>query len=83
MQMIGIWCITVWQQLGRPDRLRLIELGPGRGTLMSDLLRGTSVFKPFQQALKVHLVEVRAHQDKLTSALRFSPHWRGKWAMHD
>lgn len=58
VQMIGIWCITVWQQLGQPDQLRLIELGPGRGTLMADLLRGTRFLQPFQTALKVHLVEV-------------------------
>ena len=56
--MIGIWCITVWQQLGMPDQLRLIELGPGRGTLMADLLRGTQFLKPFRDALQVHLVEV-------------------------
>ena len=59
LQMVGIWCVTVWQQLGQPEQLRLIELGPGRGTLMADLLRGTQVFAPFQKALRVHLVEVR------------------------
>ncbi|KAK9826002.1 hypothetical protein WJX74_004410 [Apatococcus lobatus] len=57
-EMVGIWCITVWQQLGMPEQLRLIELGPGRGTLMADLLRGTQFLKPFQGALQVHLVEV-------------------------
>ena len=41
-----------------PEQLRLIELGPGRGTLMADLLRGTQFLKPFRDALKVHLVEV-------------------------
>ena len=58
MQMIGIWCLTVWQQLGNPSKMRLVELGPGRGTLMADLLRGTAPFKPFTSGLDIHLVEV-------------------------
>ena len=41
-QMVGIWCVHTWMQLGQPQRLQLVELGPGRGTLMSDLLRGTA-----------------------------------------
>jgi NADH dehydrogenase [ubiquinone] 1 alpha subcomplex assembly factor 7 len=52
-QMLGIWCVLLWQQLGQPGRLSLVELGPGRGTLMADLLRGTAAFTPFAQALQV------------------------------
>lgn len=51
--MLGIWCVVVWQQLGCPSTLQLVELGPGRGTLMADLLRGTAAFKPFVDALQV------------------------------
>lgn len=57
-EMLGIWCVLLWQQLGQPRQLSLVELGPGRGTLMADLLRGTAAFTPFAQALQVHLVEV-------------------------
>ncbi|KAK9807683.1 hypothetical protein WJX72_005978 [[Myrmecia] bisecta] len=57
-EMVGIWCLTVWQQLGQPRKLRLVELGPGRGTLMADLLRGTAVFQQFAKAVHVDLVEV-------------------------
>jgi hypothetical protein len=52
-QMVGIWCVVAWQQLGCPSQLQLVELGPGRGTLMADLLRGTAAFKPFADALQV------------------------------
>ena len=38
-ELIGLWCAVVWQQMGSPDSLRLVELGPGRGTLMRDALR--------------------------------------------
>lgn len=37
--MVGVWVMCLWEQMGRPQRLNLIELGPGRGTLMADLLR--------------------------------------------
>ncbi|KAF8068163.1 midA [Scenedesmus sp. PABB004] len=57
-EVLGVWCVLVWQALGQPARLRLVELGPGRGTLMADLLRGTAGFAGFASALEVHLVEV-------------------------
>jgi NADH dehydrogenase [ubiquinone] 1 alpha subcomplex assembly factor 7 len=38
-ELIGLWCAVVWQQMGEPSAVRLIELGPGRGTLMRDALR--------------------------------------------
>eukprot|EP00889_Picochlorum_renovo_P007678 jgi/Picre1/34708/NNA_002176.t1 len=57
-EMIGIWCVAMWQQLGCPKKLMLAELGPGKGTLMADVLRGTAPFKDFNRALEVHLVEV-------------------------
>lgn len=56
--MIGIWAVTVWQSLGCPPEFRLVELGPGRGTLMADALRGTAPLRDFASALSVHFVEV-------------------------
>ena len=38
-EMVGIWTVATWQQAGSPAAARLVELGPGRGTLMADLLR--------------------------------------------
>ena len=42
---------------GLPNPLRLIEFGPGRGTLMSDALRAARVAPEFRAALDVWLVE--------------------------
>jgi NADH dehydrogenase [ubiquinone] 1 alpha subcomplex assembly factor 7 len=59
-EMIGLWCVDVWQRLGRPGRFRLIELGPGRGTLMADALRAARLVPEFLEALDLHLVEISA-----------------------
>ncbi len=59
-ELIGLWCAVVWQGMGRPAPLRLIELGPGRGTLMRDALRAAVKAPEFLDATTVHLVEVSA-----------------------
>lgn len=56
-ELIGLWCAVVWQQMGSPARVNLIELGPGRGTLMKDALRASRIVPGFHAALSVHLVE--------------------------
>ena len=57
-ELIGLWCVVTWQQLGMPKPLRLIELGPGRGTLMRDALRAARKVPGFLEAATVHLVEI-------------------------
>jgi SAM-dependent MidA family methyltransferase len=56
-ELLGLWCVVVWERMSRPP-LNLIELGPGRGTLMSDALRATRAIVEFHRLTKVHLVEV-------------------------
>ena len=57
-ELIGIWCASVWRMMGSPENVRLIELGPGRGTMMVDMLRAARVVPEFRKAVVVHLVEV-------------------------
>jgi NADH dehydrogenase [ubiquinone] 1 alpha subcomplex assembly factor 7 len=57
-ELIGLWLATVWQQLGAADNLRLIELGPGRATMLLDALRATKKVPGFQAAIVLHLVEI-------------------------
>lgn len=42
-QLLGVWFVSQWQAQGSAPKTRLIELGPGRGTLMQDLLRVCSL----------------------------------------
>lgn len=56
-ELIGLWLATAWQQMGRPDPFRLVELGPGRGQLMADLLRATSKVPGFLDVADIHLIE--------------------------
>ncbi len=56
-ELIGLWVVEVWRQMGEPSPFFLVELGPGRGTLMADLLRAAKVRPAFLQAAHIHLVE--------------------------
>ncbi|RLN22098.1 NADH dehydrogenase [Panicum miliaceum] len=56
-EMVGVWAMCLWEQMGRPEKVNLIELGPGRGTLLADLLRGSAKFVNFTKALNINLVE--------------------------
>jgi len=56
-ELLGLWAAAVWEQMGAPSRLRLIELGPGDGTLMSDVLRAAAAAPGFRGACEVWLVE--------------------------
>jgi SAM-dependent MidA family methyltransferase len=57
-ELLGLWAASVWKAIGSPPMLRLIELGPGRGTMMADALRALRVLPPLYQSLDVHLVEI-------------------------
>lgn len=56
-ELLGLWAVAAWQQMGAPDPFRLVELGPGRGTLMSDALRAARLVPAFGAAAHLHLVE--------------------------
>jgi NADH dehydrogenase [ubiquinone] 1 alpha subcomplex assembly factor 7 len=59
-ELLGLWCATVWQQMGKPQSIQLIELGGGRGTLLNDALRACRLVPDFLSALSVVIVESNA-----------------------
>jgi SAM-dependent MidA family methyltransferase len=67
-ELVGVWASEAWRLAGSPSPARLIELGPGRGTLMSDVLRVSRIAPAFLEAVSVHLVEtsprLRAIQER-------------------
>jgi NADH dehydrogenase [ubiquinone] 1 alpha subcomplex assembly factor 7 len=73
-ELLGLWAASVWKAIGSPPLLRLIELGPGRGTMMADALRALRVLPPLYQALSIHLVEInpvlREKQKSMLSGAR-------------
>jgi NADH dehydrogenase [ubiquinone] 1 alpha subcomplex assembly factor 7 len=57
-EVLGLWAAVVWQSMGAPDPVLLVEAGPGRGTLMADALRAIARAVPtFRAALRLHLIE--------------------------
>lgn len=59
-ELIGLWCAVAWQQMGSPLAVNLIELGPGRGTLLQDALRAARIVPGFLDAVTLHLVETNS-----------------------
>ena len=74
-ELIGLWAVEVWSRMGAPAPFRLVEVGPGDGTLMQDALRAARLVPAFLEAADLWLVEtsapLRAAQaDRLPTA-----HW--------
>ncbi len=56
-EMLGLCLVDAWERSGAPAPIRLVELGPGRGTLMADMLRAAKIRPAFLEAARVTLVE--------------------------
>jgi NADH dehydrogenase [ubiquinone] 1 alpha subcomplex assembly factor 7 len=81
-EMLGVCLAQCWLDHGSPSPVGLVELGPGRGTLMADLLRATKGVPGFHDALGLHLVEVSAPlRARQAAALAdFHPVWHDRIA---
>ncbi|KAK4055553.1 hypothetical protein OIV83_000099 [Microbotryomycetes sp. JL201] len=84
-ELLAIWFVTQWAAQGRPDKVRIVELGPGRGTLLADVLR-TFKALPKQSSppvTSIHLVEnsgaLRAEQKSQLSAHGFGDTMTNWW----
>ena len=59
-ELVGLCLVDHWERSGAPSPIRLVELGPGRGTLMADMLRAAKVRPAFLEAARIALVETSA-----------------------
>jgi NADH dehydrogenase [ubiquinone] 1 alpha subcomplex assembly factor 7 len=79
-ELLGLWCADLWQRIGAPRELMLVELGPGRGTMMADALRAARIVPGFCEAARLHLVErgapLRAAQERALGPAR--PRWHDR-----
>lgn len=83
-ELVGLWAAAAWTAMGRPGRVRLVELGPGRGTLMADALRAVKVVEDFCASLAFDLVEMspllRQRQEQALRDCSAPLHWHARFA---
>ncbi|MGO8952944.1 MAG: class I SAM-dependent methyltransferase [Rhodomicrobium sp.] len=81
-ELIGLWAGETWRLMGQPAGLSLIELGPGRGTLMADALRALRVLPSFLKSVTVHLIEtsgpLRGAQEAMLAGAGCPIFWHGR-----
>jgi NADH dehydrogenase [ubiquinone] 1 alpha subcomplex assembly factor 7 len=79
-ELVGFFCVNIWQQMGEPKSFTLLELGPGRGTLMQDALRAASRAEGFIDAAHLQLFEtnpaLRAMQAERLG--QYHPYWQSE-----
>lgn len=84
-ELLAIWFMARWEAAGRPSPIRLIELGPGRGTLLADMLRTFAQFPMFNRSLQsLWLIEMSPFMRQLQSDVipNQMPRLDVKWVNH-
>ena len=80
-ELLGVWAASAWELMGRPQPFRLVEMGPGDGTLMSDILRAVRHAPGFLEAADLWLVDVSEPLKALQrNRLGEAPQWAASLA---
>jgi SAM-dependent MidA family methyltransferase len=76
-ELLGVWIAQCWLDQGSPSPFILAEAGPGRGTLMADVLRATRGVAGFHKAMRLHLVEAspRLCAVQAQALANYEPRW--------
>ncbi|KAJ2891768.1 hypothetical protein IWW38_003483, partial [Coemansia aciculifera] len=65
-EVMAVWYVLHWEMMGRPPKTVFVELGPGRGTLMDDIMRAAKRFGAFYKSIQgIHFVEKSPELRKL------------------
>ena len=76
-ELIGLFLADYWLGIGRPSPVHLIELGPGRGTLMADALRAMKIVPDLTGAVQVHFIEVSPALEEMQKKAVPGASWPG------
>lgn len=57
-EMIAIWLVREWHLIGAPKDVILVELGPGTGIMMLDILNSLKKFEDLYENLSVNMIEI-------------------------
>ena len=83
-ELIGLWLVEAWRGMGSPKSFNLVELGPGRGVLMADILRAARLRPEFTKSAMVWLLEtsgrLRHEQQKQLRGSEIKPFWADEFA---
>jgi len=86
-ELIGLWLVETWSRMGAPARVQLVEVGPGDGTLMADILRAARIVPAFLDACDLTLVEpsgpLRAAQKGRLAEAPVTPRWTDRLSAID
>ncbi|KAH9114574.1 hypothetical protein AeMF1_011344 [Aphanomyces euteiches] len=80
-ELVSIWCIATWQQMGSPSHVKIVEMGPGRGSLMEDFIRTAKQFPAFYGSLEFHLVEISPALREIQQNKLMAVESDGKWQL--
>ncbi len=78
-EMVAVWVAAMWQQMGCPKDWQLVELGPGRGVLMQDILRATKHIEGFHACLSIVMVEQSSALQKVQKDRLIPIHNKIEW----
>ncbi|MBJ26202.1 MAG: methyltransferase [Alphaproteobacteria bacterium] len=76
-EMLGLWALVTWQQTNGDKNLSLTEIGPGKGTLMKDILRAVKMVTDIDNKIQINLVEISQKLKLLQQAklINYKPKW--------
>ena len=81
-EMLGVFLVQAWRAHGAPSEFHLAEIGPGRGTMMADMLRVIKKVAPDMfEAAQIHLVETSERLRKVQAQTLVADKWKITW--HD
>lgn len=66
-EIIGVWILQEWRRFNCPKPLNLVEFGPGRGTLMTDITRTLQAFKQTDNNIRINFIELSPHLKEVQS----------------